>query len=99
MVWWKRVECLRCCLLIQVLQCAEFVRREATTGEALVDALRRSQDAGNLSLACLDFILASVDYEDFIGLVSDFCVASDWTEVTGETSADLEADDKMLAPP
>jgi hypothetical protein len=76
----------------------DFIRREATTGEILVDALRRSQDAGNLSLACLDFILASVDYEDFMGLVSDFCAATDWTETAGETSAGLEADDKMLAP-
>lgn len=73
-----------------------FIESQGTDGETLVDVLQRTQEAGVLSLTCLDFILASVDYECFLGLVGDFQAMQTWTEGSSATEP-LPADDKMLS--
>ena len=68
-----------------------FVASQGTDGDTLVDALQRCQQSGCLSLSCMDYILASVEYEDFIGLVLDFQSASQWQDERGEADDDKAA--------
>lgn len=71
---------------------AEFLAAQGASGEAMVIALQKAQATG-VALSCLDFILAGVDYEDFLNIVADFKGASSWTE--GADEAGDEDDDKV----
>ncbi len=81
---------------MHLIHCSGFITRSATDAETLVAALQASQAAGCLSLSCMNFILASVEYEEFISLIADVQAALVWPVVSADAEGEpVEHDDKL----
>jgi len=54
---------------------AEFVRGEGLSQEALYESCQRVQQMDSQSLMCLDWILASTEYIEFVQMMLEFKVS------------------------
>jgi len=54
---------------------ADFVSKEGLTQEALFKSCQRVQQMDSQSLMCLDWILASTEYIEFVNMMLEFKVS------------------------
>lgn len=78
-------------------QLAELAERLGATHEQLVEACAVMQESDGGASMCIDYILASVDYETFLGVVYDFRQLLGYTYVPGPLGGDGEAGAYALA--
>ncbi len=71
-----------------------FIRSEGVDEDTLVAVLHASQQGGQLGALCVDYILASIDYERFVSLVADFGDIYGWHGDSDAAGGDDDDDDK-----
>ena len=77
--------------------CAGFLEAESVDGESLLHTLQGVQRRGDLGVLCMDYVLASVDFDSFLALVEDFQAMFAWSAAADpdfrECEGKLEAEE------
>jgi len=68
-------------------QVEAFLEEASVEADYLVATLEAVQRRGDLGVMCLDYILASIDFEAFVQLMDDMGSMYGWTGEAGETEA------------